>query len=111
MAALRAVGQGAAADTVGRDWEDFVTFSDFPTERWVHLRTSNPLESGFAGVRLRTDATKRMRSRETTLYLIFKLVQRLGERWRALNGRATLMELVLEGTVFSDGKRASRPAA
>ncbi len=52
-----------------------------------------------------------MRSRETTLYLVFKLVLRLGERWRALNGGATLMGLVLEGTVFVDGKRASRPAA
>jgi putative transposase len=111
VAELRAQGQGAAADTVVRDWEDFVTFYRFPQEHWLHLRTSNPIESIFAGVRLRTDATKRMRSRETALYLIFKVVQRLGERWRALNGGATLMGLVLEGTVFIDGKRAARPAA
>jgi putative transposase len=108
---LQAMGQRAAADTVRRDWEEFVTFSRFPQEHWVHLRTSNPIESICAGVRLRTEATKRMRSRETTLYLIFKVVQRLGERWRALNGGATLMGLVLDGTVFIDGKRASRPAA
>jgi transposase-like protein len=111
VAELRALGQAAAAETILRDWDDFVTFYRFPQEHWVHLRTSNPIESIFAGVRLRTDATKRMRSRETTLYLIFKLVQRLGERWRALNGGATLMGLVLDGTVFIDGKRASRPAA
>ena len=111
VAALRAVGQGPAADTVLRDWEDFVTFYRFPTEHWVHLRTSNPLESVFAGVRLRTEATKRMRSREATLYLIFKLVQRLAERWRVLNGGATLMALVLEGAVFIDGVRQRRPAA
>jgi transposase-like protein len=111
VAELRAMGQGAAAETVLRDWEDFVTFYRFPKEHWLHLRTSNPIESIFAGVRLRTDATKRMRSRETTLYLIFKVVQRLGERWRALNGGATLMGLVLDGTVFIDGKRVPRPAA
>ncbi len=111
VAELRAGGQGPAADTVLRDWEDFVTFYRFPKEHWVHLRTSNPLESVFAGVRLRTDATKRMRSRDATLYLIFKLVQRLGERWRVLNGGATLMALVLEGAVFIDGVRQRRPTA
>jgi putative transposase len=111
VAELRAHGQGPAADTVGRDWEEFVTCYRFPTEHWVHLRTSNPIESIVAGVRLRTDATKRMRSRETTRYLMFKLVQRLGKRWRALDGGATLMGLVLDGTVFIDGKRAARPAA
>ena len=111
VAELRAGGQGPAADTVLRDWEDFVTFYRFPKEHWGHLRTSNPLESVFAGVRLRTEATKRMRSRDTTLYLIFKVVQRLGERWRGLNGGATLMALVLEGAVFIDGVRQRRPAA
>ena len=111
VAELRARGQGPAADTVLRDWDDFVTFYRFPKEHWVHLRTSNPLESVFAGVRLRTDATKRMRSRDATLYLIFKLVQRLGERWRVLNGGATLMALVLEGAVFIDGVRQRQPAA
>ena len=105
VAALRAAGQGAAADTVGRDWEDFVTFYDFPAEHWVHLRTSNPLESVFAGVRLRTDAAKRLGTRERALYLVWKLVLRLGERWRLLNGGATLMQLVLDGDRFVDGIR------
>jgi len=50
------------------------------------LRTSNPLESVFAGVRLRTDVAKRARKRENALYLVFKIVQRLGRNWRALNG-------------------------
>lgn len=105
ITALRAAGQGAAADTVGRDWEDFVTFYDFPAEHWVHLRTSNPLESVFAGVRLRTDAAKRLGTRDTALYLVWKLVLRLGERWRLLNGGATLMRLVLDGDRFVDGIR------
>ena len=114
VAELRAAGQEPAAATLLRDWEDFVTCSRFPAEHWVHLRTSNPLESVFAGVRLRTDATKRMRTRETALYLVFKLIDRLGQRWRCLNGGATLMRLVLDGDRFVDGVRqlpAAPPAA
>lgn len=114
VAELRAAGQHPAAETVLRDWPDFVTFYRFPKEHWLHLRTTNPLESVFAGVRLRTDATRRMRQRETTLYLVFKLIERLSTRWRSLNGGATLMRLVLDGDVFVDGVRqppAAAPAA
>ncbi len=107
---LRATGQGSAADTVLRDWDAFVTFYRFPKDYWLHLRTTNPLESVFAGVRLRTDATTRMRTRETALALVFKLIERLGPRWRCLNGGATLMRLVLDGDVFVNGVR-QRPAA
>ncbi len=57
VAELQALGQGPAAATVLRDWEDFVRFYRFPKEHWMHLRTSNPIESIFAGVRLRTEAT------------------------------------------------------
>jgi hypothetical protein len=70
---LEAHGQTSAAETVLRDWDDFVTFYDFPAEHWIHLRTSNPIESLFAGVRLRTDVAKRMRRRENALYLVFKV--------------------------------------
>lgn len=105
VAELRADGQASAAETLLRDWADFVTFYAYPKEHWVHLRTSNPIESIFSGVRLRTDATKRMRQRETALYLVFKVVQRLTENWRALNGGENLMALVLEGCVFQDGIR------
>ena len=58
---LRCEGRGDAAETVLRDWDDFVSFYDFPTEHWVHLRTTNPLESVFSAVRLRTDAARRMK--------------------------------------------------
>ena len=111
VAELRELGQGPAAECVLRDWADFVTFYRYPKEHWVHLRTSNPVESIFGGVRLRTAATKRMRTRETTLYLVFKLVERLSGNWRALNGGANLMALVLEGFVFSDGMRRPRAPA
>lgn len=105
MAVLRAAGQGPAADTVGRDGEDCVPFYDFPAEHGVHLRTSNPLESVFAGVRLRTEAARRPGTREAARYLVWKLTLRLGERWRRLNGGATLMQFVLDGDRFVDGIR------
>ena len=103
IAKLRAQKQEAAAATVLRDWEDFVTFYDFPQEHWLHLRTTNAIESVFAGVRLRTNVAKRMGERENALYLVFKIVERLGQNWRALNGGRTLMTLVLEGRRFIDG--------
>jgi len=68
------------------------------------------LESIFSGVRLRTDAAKRMRCRDNALYLVFKVVERLIRNWRGLNGGANLMTLVLEGCTFKDGvlrRRAS----
>jgi len=103
VAELRAMNQAPAAATALRDWADFVTFYHYPKEHWVHLRTTNPLESVFSGVRLRTDATKRMRRRDNALYLVFKVVQRLSRNWRGLNGGANLMTLVLEGCTFKDG--------
>ena len=109
VAELYAAGQAAAAETIQRDWEAFVTFYRFPKEHWLRLRTSNPIESLFSGVRLRTEATKRMRTRETTLYLVFKLVERLSQNWRALNGGENLMTLVPEGCTFEDGILQPRP--
>jgi putative transposase len=105
---LRAAGQTPAAETLLRDWADFVRFYHYPKEHWVHLRTSNPVESIFAGVRLRTNAAKRMRRREAALYLVFKVIERLSGNWRALNGGQNLMALVLEGCVFKDGIREVR---
>ena len=103
VAELMATDQRAAAETVLRDWEDFITFYHYPKEHWIHLRTTNPIESIFSGVRLRTDATRRMRRRDNALYLVFKIVERLSRNWRTLNGGANLMTLVLEGREFKDG--------
>src|SRR5438045_4694060 len=85
-----------------RDWADFVAFYDFPEEHWVHLRTSNPIESIFAGVRLRTNASKRLRVPESALYLVFKLVLRLSLNWRGINAPNQL-RLLLAGHQFRDG--------
>ncbi len=95
--------QRAAAETVLRDWDDFVTFYHYPKEHWIHLRTTNPLESVFSGVSLTTDAARRMRGRDNALSLVFKIVERLSRNWRTLNGGANLMMLVLEGRKFKDG--------
>ena len=100
---LRADGRSDAADTVLRDWESFVSFYDFPVEHWVHLRTTNPLESVFSAVRLRTNVTRRMKRRDSALYLVFKVSLRLSERWRPLNGGRNLMGLLVDGAKFEDG--------
>ena len=100
---LRAQGHPDAAACLERDWDDFTRFYEFPEEHWVHLRTSNPIESVFSGVRIRTDAAKRMQVRENAAYLVFKLVMRLSLTWRAINGRNQL-DLLLAGDVFVNGK-------
>lgn len=68
------------------------------------------VESVFAGVRLRTDMAKRARVRENALYLVFKIVERLADHWRQLNGGATVMTLLLTGARFRDGILVEHPA-
>jgi transposase-like protein len=111
VADLRAADQHPAAETVLRDWEKFVTFYHYPKEHWIHLRTTNPLESIFGGVRGRTDAARRLRRRDNALYLVFKIVERLSGHWRTLNGGATLMALVMAGCSFNDGVLQRREVA
>lgn len=106
---LHNAGQDPAAETLCRDWDDFTAFYDFPAEHWLHLRTSNAIESVFAGIRLRTNVAKRARVRENALYLVWKIVARLATHWRVLNGGATLMSLVLDGAAFSDGILVQTP--
>lgn len=102
-ARLRDLRQEPAAACLERDWEDFVTIYDFPEEHWVHLRTSNPIESIFSGVRLRTNASKRLKVRENALYLVFNFVLRLSLNWRGINAPNQL-RLLLAGHPFRDGQ-------
>ena len=88
VADLRADGRSDAAETVLRDWESFVSFYDFPIEHWVHCGLLTHLESVFNAVRLRTDVTRRMKRRDSALYLVFKEALRLSERWRPVERRA-----------------------
>ena len=91
-------------DCLEKDRSELLAFYDFPAEHWQHLRTSNPIESTFATVRLRTYRTKGPGSRKAGLAMAFKLAQKAERGWRKLNGSAKLQELI-DGIVFVDGER------
>lgn len=85
-----------------KDRESLFTFYDFPAEHWIHLRTTNPIESTFATVRHRTKRTKGCGSRLATLTMVFKLTLAAEKRWRKLNGSERIAQ-VIEGVIFVDG--------
>jgi transposase-like protein len=91
-----------AADKIRDDLDRLLTFYDFPAEHWLHLKTSNPIESTFATVRQRTKVTKGPGSRAAGLAMAFKLIQSAQDRWRAVNG-PHLVALVRAGAVFRQG--------
>ena len=93
-----------AAECLTKDREVLLTFYDFPAEHWMHLRTTNPIESTFATVRLRTRRTKGCGSRIATLTMVFRLTQCAEKHWRALNG-SLLLEDLIRGVQFVDGLR------
>jgi transposase-like protein len=92
----------AAWKCLEKDQDRLFTFYDFPAEHWGHLRTTNPIESTFATVRLRTVRTKGCGSRSATLSMVFKLAQQAQKHWRKLNGHA-LLPKVLRAVRFEDG--------
>ena len=92
----------AAVKCLVKDRPALLAFYDFPAEHWTHLRTTNPIESTFATVRLRTRKTKGSGSRIACLTMVFKLVMSAQKRWRALNA-AKLIGDVIDGVVFEDG--------
>jgi len=91
-----------AAACLTKDKEQMIAFFDFPAEHWIHLRTSNPIESTFSTVRQRSSRTKGCGSRNATLAMVFKLALCAEKRWRRLNGHEQLGHLI-EGVQFSDG--------
>jgi transposase-like protein len=91
-----------ACDCLERDKGVLFTFYDFPAEHWSHLRTTNPIESTFATVRLRTQRTKGCGSRLATLTMVYKLGLEAQKAWRRLNGAHTMVK-VITGTRFVDG--------
>jgi putative transposase len=93
-----------ATECLEKDKDVLLTFYDFPSEHWVHIRTTNPIESTFATVRLRTRRTKGCGSRAACLTMVFKLVQCAERHWRALNASKLIPE-VLAGVQFVDGSR------
>jgi transposase-like protein len=93
-----------AATCLEKDRDVLLTFYDFPAEHWRHIRTTNPIESMFATVRLRTKKTKGAGSRVACLTMVFKLARSAQKKWRALNG-SQLIAQVIEGVSFVDGIR------
>ena len=81
-----------------------LTFYTFPAEHWMHIRTTNPIESTFATVRLRTKKTKGAGSRLACLTMVFKLALAAQKQWRTLNGAQLIVE-VINGVPFVDGIR------
>jgi len=91
-----------ATNCLAKDRDELLTFYDFPAEHWRHLRTTNPIESTFATVRLRHRRTKGNGSRKACLAMVFKLTKSAEQRWRRLNGHALIPE-VIRGVQFTDG--------
>jgi putative transposase len=99
-----------AAACLAKDRQCLLTFYDFPAEHWKHLRSTNPIESTFANLRLRTNKTKGCLSRKTALAMVFKLLLSARKKWRRLDGSDHLAE-VIQGVTFKDGIKQIQHAA
>jgi putative transposase len=93
-----------AAQCLAKDKDNLLTFYDFPAEHWHHIRTSNPIESTFASVRLRTAKTRGCVSRASILSMVFKLTKSAEQRWLKLRGPERIAE-VIRGVQFKNGVR------
>ncbi len=91
-----------AVAKLNKDWNALTAFFDFPAEHWRHLRTTNPIESSFATVKLRTRVTKGAGSKKAALTMAYKLLVAAQERWRRFNGHELVGD-VLDGVKFKDG--------
>ena len=96
-----------AADKITGDLTELLAFYDFPREHWVHLKTSNPIESTFSPVRARTKVTKGAGSRAAGLAMAFKLIEAAQSHWRSVNG-SHLVALVRAGATFKKGVLVER---
>jgi transposase-like protein len=97
-----------AAARITDDLDVLLAFYDYPAEHWIHLRTTNPIESTFATVRLRQRVTKGPGSRAAGMAMAFKLIESAQARWRAVNA-PHLVALVRAGAQFKNGKLVERP--
>jgi putative transposase len=97
-----------AAAKITDDLDVLLAFYDYPAEHWIHLRTTNPIESTFATVRLRQRVTKGPGSRAAGVAMAFKLIESAQQRWRMVNA-PHLVALVRAGTTFTNGELVERP--
>jgi len=93
-----------AMENLEKDRDELLAFYDFPAIHWIHLRTTNPIESTFATVRLRTKQSRSCGSRDTTLSMVFKLLQSAQKRWKRIKGFDQL-KLVVDNVQFRDGEQ------
>ena len=91
---------------LAKDRDALLAFYDYPAEHWAHIRTTNPIESTFATVRLRTRRSRNCGSRETTLAMVFKLLQSAQKRWKRIKGFKKL-ELVVNNVQFRNGEQVN----
>jgi putative transposase len=96
-----------AAAKLTKDREPLMTYYDFPAEHWRHVRTTNPIESSLATVKLRTRVTKGAGSKAAALAMAYKLLDAAQDRWRTFNG-AELVREPLDGATFKDGERVKQ---
>lgn len=99
-----------AAAKITDDAEELLAFYDFPAEHWIHLRTTNPIQSTFSTVKLRTKVTRRAGSPAAALAMVFKFVESAQACWRAITG-AHLVPLVRAGAQFENGVLGERQRA
>ncbi len=93
-----------AVECLSKDRDVLLTFYDFPAQHWIHLRTTNPIESTFATVRLRHKRTKGNGSRKACLAMVFKLVQSASKTWRKLNSYELIRDVIAD-VPFIDGEK------
>ena len=98
-----------ATECLNKDREATLTFYDFPAEHWLHIRSTNPVESVFATVRLRHSKTKGNGTRKACLAMVFKLMESASKKWRALNKSERIQE-VIAGAVIVNGVKQTHAA-
>lgn len=97
-----------AVASLNEGWDELITFFDFPAQHWLHIRTTNPIESAFATVKLRTKATKGSGSPQMAEAMALKLLLEAAKRWRKIRGQEQL-PIILEGGIYTDGILVKSP--
>src|SRR6202000_1632228 len=98
-----------AVECLVKNWSALTTYFDFPAAHWLHLRTTNPIESSFATVKLRTRVTKGAGSKATAEVMAFKLLKECEKSWRKIN-RPEEVKNLLEGLAYKDGVVVADPS-
>ena len=93
-----------AMERLRKDKEELLAFYDFPALHWQHIRTTNPIESTFATVRFRSKRARNCGSRDTTLAMVYKLLETAQKRWKRIRG-FNLLTLVVNNVQFKDGEQ------